>query len=228
MKAMLLAAGLGTRLRPLTLATPKPLLPVGGKPMLVWHIERLVAAGVRDIVINVSWLGEQIEAALGEGAAFGAHIRYSREPGAPLDTGGGIRRALPLLGDAPFVVVSGDIWCDFPLDGLLDAPLPDKALARLVVVPNPPQHPEGDFRLQADARLVRGVDTGRPCTYSGIGILSPRLLDGWDDEVFALRDPFRAAAARGALHGLRWDGDWEDVGTPERYAALNARLAARA
>jgi MurNAc alpha-1-phosphate uridylyltransferase len=224
MKAMLLAAGLGTRLRPLTLGTPKPLLPVGGKPMLVWHIERLVAAGVREMVINVSWLGEQIEAALGDGAAFGASIRYSREPGAPLDTGGGIRRALPMLGEEPFVVVSGDIWCDFPLSTLLGEGLPEGALARLVVVQNPPQHPEGDFRLQADARLVRGAQTGMPCTYSGIGLLSPRLLEGWNEEVFALRDPFRAAAARGALHGLDWKGDWEDVGTPERYAALNQRL----
>ncbi len=224
MKAMLLAAGLGTRLRPLTLETPKPLLPVGGKPMLVWHIERLVAAGVREMVINVSWLGDQIEYALGDGAAFGANIRYSREPGAPLDTGGGIRRALPLLGEAPFVVVSGDIWCDFPLGTLLADPLPREVLARLVVVPNPPQHPEGDFRLQSDARLDRGVASGMPCTYSGIGMLSPRLLEGWDAEVFELRDPFRAAAAQGALHGLCWEGDWEDVGTPERYAALNSRL----
>ncbi len=226
MRAMLLAAGLGTRLRPLTLATPKPLLPVGGKPMLVWHIERLVAAGVHEMVINVSWLGEQIEAALGDGSALGASICYSREPGAPLDTGGGIRRALSLLGDDPFVVVSGDIWCDFPLTELLRTGLPEEADARLVVVPNPPQHPEGDFRLQEDARLARGVQTGMPCTYSGIGLLSPRLLAGWDDEVFALRDPFRAAAGRGALHGLCWQGDWEDVGTPERYAALNRRLGA--
>ena len=226
MRAMLLAAGLGTRLRPLTLSTPKPLLPVGGKPMLVWHIERLVAAGVREIVINVSWLGEQIEAALGEGAAFGATILYSREPGAPLDTGGGIRRALPLLGDDPFVVVSGDIWCDFPLPDLIGRRLAEGTLAQLVVVPNPPQHPEGDFRLQQDARLERGAQTGTPCTYSGIGLLSPRLLEGWDEEVFALRDPFRAAAALGALHGLCWQGDWEDVGTPERYEALNRRLAA--
>ena len=153
---------------------------------MLFRSERLVAAGVREIVINVSWLGEQIEAALGDGAAFGARIAYSREPGAPLDTGGGIRRALPLLGDAPFVVVSGDIWCEFPLDGLLAEPLPHGAHARLVVVPNPPQHPEGDFRLQADARLARGVDTGVPCTYSGIGILSPRLLEGWDEEVFEI------------------------------------------
>jgi MurNAc alpha-1-phosphate uridylyltransferase len=226
MKAMLLAAGLGTRLRPLTLHTPKPLLPVAGKAMLVWHIERLVAAGVPELVINVSWLGEQIEAALGDGAALGASIRYSREPGAPLDTGGGIRRALPHLGDDPFLVVSGDIWCDFPLPELVQDGLGGETQARLVVVPNPPQHPEGDFRLQPDARLVRGGAEGLPCTYSGIALLSPRLLDGWSEEVFPLREPFRAAAARNALQGLCWRGDWEDVGTPERYAALNARLCA--
>lgn len=227
MKAMLFAAGLGTRLRPLTLHTPKPLLPVGGKALIVHHVERLVAAGIRDLVINLSWLGEQIEQALGDGARWGARIRYSPEPGAPLETGGGIRRALPLLGEAPFLVISADVWCDFPLGELAAAGLPGDAEARLVMVPNPPQHPEGDFRLQADGRLVRGVSSGEPCTYSGIGLLSPALLRGWDDEAFPLREPLRAAAARGRLRGCCWQGDWEDVGTVERYEALSRRLDAR-
>jgi MurNAc alpha-1-phosphate uridylyltransferase len=224
---MLLAAGLGTRLRPLTLATPKPLLPLGGKPMLVHHIEALVRAGVRDLVINVSWLGEQIEAACGDGSAFGARIRYSREPGAPLDTGGGIRRALPLLGEEPFLVVAGDVWCDYPLARLVGAGLGDGLLGRLVVVPNPRQHPGGDFGLGADG-LLRRDGSGEPCTYATIALLSPRLFDGFDAEVFPLREPLRAAAARGALAGEWWRGEWEDVGTPERYAALNARLSAPA
>ncbi|MFM7785722.1 MAG: N-acetylmuramate alpha-1-phosphate uridylyltransferase MurU [Gammaproteobacteria bacterium] len=226
MRAMLFAAGLGTRLRPLTLHTPKPLLPVAGKALIVHHIERLVAAGIRELVVNVSWLGEQIESALGDGARWGARIRYSPEPGAPLETGGGIRRALPLLGDGPFLVISADVWCDYPLGALATEGLPAGAEARLVVVPNPPQHPEGDFRLQDDGRLLRGVTTGQPCTYSGIGLLSPALLRGWDEEVFPLREPLRAAAARHSLYGCRWAGDWEDVGTVERYEALSRRVDA--
>lgn len=227
MKAMLFAAGLGTRLRPLTLQTPKPLLPVAGKALIVHHVERLVAAGIRDLVVNLSWLGEQIEQALGDGARWGARISYSREPGAPLETGGGIRRALPLLGGEPFLVVSADVWCEFPLEELAAGGLPSNAEAVLLMVPNPPQHPEGDFRLQADGRLLRGALEGTPCTYSGIGLLSPQLLQGWNEEVFPLREPLRAAAARGRLHGRCWQGDWEDVGTVDRYEALNRRLGAR-
>jgi MurNAc alpha-1-phosphate uridylyltransferase len=224
---MLFAAGLGTRLRPLTFHTPKPLLAVAGKALIVHHIERLVAAGIRELVVNVSWLGEQIQDALGDGARWGARIRYSPEPGGPLETGGGIRRALPLLGDAPFLVISADVWCDYPFGELAAAGLPTGAEALLVVVPNPPQHPEGDFRLQADGRLLRGVTAGEPCTYSGIALLSPVLLRGWDEEVFPLREPLRAAAARCSLYGCRWVGEWEDVGTVERYEALSRRLETR-
>jgi MurNAc alpha-1-phosphate uridylyltransferase len=220
---MLLAAGLGTRLRPLTARTPKPLLPLAGKPMLQYHIERLVAAGITELVINLSWLGEQIEARFGDGARLGARIRYSREPGAPLDTGGGVRRALPLLGNEPFLVVAGDIWCEYPFARL--AALPPQRLGTLVVVPNPPQHAQGDFHLAPDGRLNR-EGRGTACTYAGIALLAPALLAGYEEEVFPLREPLRAAAARGLLEGTRWDGDWEDVGTPERYAALDRRLAA--
>ena len=226
MKAMLLAAGLGTRLRPLTLVTPKPLLPLAGKPMLFHHIERLASAGITELVINLSWLGEQIERACGDGSAFGVRIRYSHEPGAPLDTGGGIRKALPLLGDEPFLVVAGDIWCEYPFDQLLRDGLDGGLVGRLVVVPNPPQHPAGDFCLAADGRLNR-EGNGEPCTYACIALVSPRLLEGFGEAVFPLREPFRAAAARHALGGTWWCGDWEDVGTPERYAALNARLDGR-
>lgn len=224
MKAMILAAGLGTRLRPLTLARPKPLLALAGKPMICHHIERLVAAGVTELVINVSWLGAMIEEALGDGAAFGARIHYSREPDGPLDTGGGIRRALPLLGAQPFLVLAGDIWTDYPVARLAGAGLAHGDLGRLVLVPNPPQHSHGDFSLD-EAGRVGVAPAVRRCTYSGISLLSPALLDGWNEEVFPLREPLRQAAARGLLSGECWEGDWEDVGTPERYERLNSRLA---
>jgi MurNAc alpha-1-phosphate uridylyltransferase len=224
MKAMILAAGLGTRLRPLTLARPKPLLALAGKPMICHHIERLVAAGVTDLVINVSWLGAMIEEALGDGAAFGASIHYSREPDGPLDTGGGIRRALPLLGAQPFLVLAGDIWTDYPVARLAGAGLARGDLGRLVLVPNPPQHSHGDFSLD-EAGRVGVAPAERRCTYSGISLLSPALLDGWNEEVFPLREPLRQAATRGLLGGECWEGDWEDVGTPERYERLNSRLA---
>lgn len=226
MKAMILAAGLGTRLRPLTETLPKPLLPLAGKPMIVYHVETLAAAGVTELVINVSWLGALIEQHLRDGAALGVCIRYSREPDGPLDTGGGIRRALPLLGEQPFLLVAGDIWSDYPLARLAGRTLGAGELGRLVLVPNPPQHSGGDFSLD-EAGRVGTAAAGRRCTYSGISLLSPRLLDGWNDTVFPLREPLRQAAGRGALSGEIWAGDWEDVGTPERYAELNGRLQQR-
>lgn len=226
MKAMILAAGLGTRLRPLTEVTPKPLLPLAGKPMIRYHIDALAGAGVRELVINVSWLGEQIEQVLGDGSAFGVRIVYSREPGVPLDTGGGIRRALPLLGSDPFLLIAGDIWSDYPLARLARHALARPCVAHLVLVPNPPQHAAGDFSLDA-AGGVGLADEGMRCTYAGIGLLAPALLDGWNDEIFPLREPLRRAAAAGLLSAELWTGDWEDVGTPERYAALNRRLQQR-
>jgi MurNAc alpha-1-phosphate uridylyltransferase len=223
MKAMLLAAGLGMRMRPLTLNVPKALLPLGGKPMIDHHIERLVAAGITELVINVSWLGEQIEGHCGDGARYGARIRYSREPGAPLETGGGIRRALPLLGEDPFLLVAADVWCPYPFAPFAQNALAPGVHARLVVVPNPPQHPRGDFRLRPDGLLTSDAD-GEPCTYSCIALIAPQLLAGFDAEVFPLVQPLRKAAAAEALAGEWWRGEWEDVGTPERYAALQQRL----
>jgi N-acetyl-alpha-D-muramate 1-phosphate uridylyltransferase len=223
MKAMLLAAGLGTRLRPLTETCPKPLLPLAGKAMIEYHIEALVSAGVSDLVVNVSWLGAQIEQQLGDGERFGARIAYSREPEGPLETGGGIRRALPLLGSDPFVVVAGDVWFDYPLARICARVLDAASLAHLVMVPNPAHNPNGDFLLQG-AGTLRRSGGGTPCTYSGCALISPRLLDGWNDAIFPLRDPLRRAAEAGRLSGELWEGEWEDVGTIDRYRMLDRRL----
>ncbi len=212
MKAMLLAAGLGTRMRPLTDHTPKPLLPVAGRPLIEHHLLRLKAAGFTEIVINHAWLGEQIEAALGDGSRLGLSIRYSPEGMPPLETGGGILRALPLLGDAPFLIISSDIWIDHPL-----SPLRERAidLAHLVLVDNPPHHPGGDFALAADGRVTEAGEERR-LTYSGLAVLHPRLFDGCEPGVFPLRPLLAKAMAAGAVSGERHGGQWLDVGTPER------------
>ena len=219
MKAMILAAGRGERMRPLTDATPKPLLKVRGKPLIVWHIERLVAAGITDLVINHAHLGAQIEAALGDGAQFGAQIRYSPEAVA-LETAGGIANALPLLGDAPFVLVNGDVFCDIDFARLPQVELGDD-LAHLVLVNNPDHHPSGDFVLQ-DGYLL--PDTALPkLTYSGIGLYHPRLFDSIARGTVAALGPLlRQAIADGQVTGKHHVGLWVDVGTPQRLQALNA------
>jgi MurNAc alpha-1-phosphate uridylyltransferase len=219
MKAMLLAAGRGERMRPLTDHTPKPLLRVGGKPLIAWHLGALARAGVREVVINLSWLGEQIRAALGEGEEFGLRILYSEEGSPPLETGGGIFQALPLLGPEPFLVVNGDTFTDVDLGSLR---LPALADARLVMVPNPPQHPAGDFVLEGDS-IVEGARSR--LTYSGIGIFSPALFANCQAGRFALLPLLKRAIAAGRLQGQRHDGLWLDIGTPERLAALNRKLA---
>lgn len=218
MKAMLLAAGRGERMRPLTDHTPKPLLLAGGKPLIAWHLEALARSGVREVIINLSWLGPQIRAALGDGRGFGLQIRYSEEGSPPLETGGGIFQALPLLGPAPFLVVNGDTFTDIDLRALQ---LPAAADAHLVLVPNPPQHPRGDFDLHGGQVLDREP---RPLTYSGIGVFSPTLFAGCTTGRFALLPLFQRACAAGRLHGRRHDGLWRDIGTPERLAALNQEL----
>jgi N-acetyl-alpha-D-muramate 1-phosphate uridylyltransferase len=219
MKAMLLAAGRGERMRPLTDHTPKPLLRVGGKPLIAWHLAALARAGVREVVINLSWRGEQIRAALGDGAEFGLRIRYSEEGSPPLETGGGIFQALPLLGPEPFLVVNGDTFTDVDLGALR---LSGAADARLVMVPNPPQHPAGDFVLDGEA-LVEGAQAR--LTYSGIGIFSPALFTGCQAGRFPLLPLFKRGIAAGRLQGQRHTGLWLDIGTPERLAALNRQLA---
>ncbi len=219
MKAMLLAAGRGERMRPLTDHTPKPLLAVGGRPLIAWHLAALERAGVREVIINLSWLGAQIRAAVGDGREFGVQIRYSEEGSPPLETGGGIFQALPLLGPAPFLVVNGDTFTDIEVSALRLAAGAD---ARLVLVPNPPQHPQGDFGL--DGELITDREP-RPFTYSGIGIFSPALFAGCTAGRFALLPLLKRAIAAGRLQGQRHDGLWHDIGTPARLAALNQELA---
>ena len=222
MKAMILAAGRGERMRPLTDTTPKPLLPAGGKPLIVWHLERLAAAGFRDIVINHAHLGEKIEAALGDGQRFGLSIRYSPEPPGALETAGGIAKALPLLGDAPFLVVNGDVWCDWDFRRALT--LTDR-LAHLVFVDNPPHHPGGDFFLDGERVRTAADARGPTLTYAGSGVFSPAFFAGVPEgAVMKLRPLLDAAIARGTLTGEHHGGHWVDVGTPERLAELDQHL----
>lgn len=220
MKAMILAAGRGERMRPLTDHTPKPLLPAGGKPLIVWHLERLAAAGFRDIVINHAHLGEQIEAALGNGRQWGLNIAYSPEPPGALETAGGIRHALPWLGDEAFLVVNGDIYCEW--DFCHARPLANR-LAHLVMVANPAHHAGGDFRLHGEQ--VRYADGQQTLTYAGIGVFSPRFFaDIEDGQALKLRPLLDAAIAAGTLTGEEYHGRWVDVGTPERLAELDRSL----
>jgi MurNAc alpha-1-phosphate uridylyltransferase len=217
---MILAAGRGERMRPLTDVTPKPLLPVAGKPLIVWHLERLARAGFREIVINHAHLGDQIEALLGDGAAWGLRIAYSAESQGALETAGGIANALPLLADEPFLVVNGDIFCDWDF---ARACVTD-ALAHLVLVDNPPHHPAGDFTL--DGAKV-GAGGTAALTFSGIGIYRPELFAGIARGQPAKLAPLlREAMAAGRVTGEKHAGRWEDVGTPERLAALDAELRA--
>lgn len=221
MKAMILAAGKGERLRPLTLHTPKPLVRAGGVPLIEYHLRALKRAGFTDVVINHAWLGQQIEDYLGDGQRLGLNIAYSPE-GEPLETGGGIFRALPLLGDEPFLVVNGDIWtdCDF-------APLraPIKGLAHLVLVDNPLHHPTGDFALVGGE--VRDEASLSRLTYSGIAVLHPQLFAGCSVGAFKLAPLLRDAMGKGQVTGEHFTGRWVDVGTHERLAEVEQILAVK-
>lgn len=217
---MVLAAGRGERMRPLTLERPKPLLEAGGRPLIVHHLDALARAGIRDVVVNVSWLGAQVVSALGDGSRHGVRIAYSDEGPEPLETGGGIFRALPLLGPAPFLVLNGDVWTDYPYAQLRDVLRPAD-LARLVLVPNPQHNPEGDFVLR-DGRIVE--EPGERLTFSGVGVYRPELFAGCRDGVFKLAPLLREAARSGRVGGEIHAGDWLDIGTPERLAELDGRL----
>ncbi len=218
---MILAAGKGERMRPLTLARPKPLLSVGRRALIEHHLDALGREGFRDVVINLSWLGTQVVEALGDGLRYGLKIRYSDEGPEPLETGGGIFRALPLLGIDPFIVLNGDVWTDYPYSNLRDA-LREGDLAQLVLVENPPHNPAGDFELQHH----RVVEAGeKRFTFSGLGVYRPELFVGCKDGKFKLAPLLRAAVTKGRVGGELYTGNWIDVGTPERLAELDKKLS---
>lgn len=218
MKAMILAAGKGERMRPLTLTTPKPLIPVNGIPLIVYHINALAQAGFTELVINHAWLGQQIEDYLGTGEQYGVTIRYSAE-GEPLETGGGIKKALPLLGDEPFLIVNGDVFCNYPFAQLkhsLDN------LAHLVMVNNPEHVANGDFGLTDEHLVVNEAD--QKYTYSGIAILHPNLFANTTEIAFKLAPLLREAMQQQQVTGELFTGDWTDVGTVERLKLLELKL----
>jgi len=212
---MILAAGRGERLRPVTDSIPKPLVRVRGKPLIQYHIEALVAAGITELVINYAWLGEKIVQTLGDGQQWGATIQYSPENSGALETGGGIHNALPLLGDAPFIVVNGDIFTDYPYASLTCQP---QKLVHLVLVTNPPQHPLGDFALQNGA--VR-QDGGQKLTYSGIGVYSSGFFQHCRQGAFPLAPLLTQAMAQEQVTGEFFGGQWDDIGTLERLEKIN-------
>lgn len=223
MKAMILAAGLGNRMRPLTLHTPKPLLEVGGKPLIVWHIEKLAAMGVNEVVINTAWLGEKLAQALGDGSQFGVKILWSHE-GEGLETAGGIINALPLLGDEPFILVNGDVWTTMDFAPLLNVELGEN-LAHLVLVQNPEQHPNGDFTL-ADGKAYTFDQqiSGENLTFSGVSVIHPKMFAGLEAGKCPLAPLLKAAMLENKIAASKLTGIWVDVGTPERLNALDLMI----
>lgn len=229
MKAMILAAGLGNRMRPLTLHTPKPLLAVADKPLIVWHIEKLVAIGVEHIVINTAWLAEKLVEALGDGSAFGAKILWSHEQEG-LETAGGIINALDLLGDEPFILVNGDVWTTMDFSALLQVELGDN-LAHLVLVENPPQHPQGDFKLSDGRAFLFSQDfdsvrAGESLTYSGIAVYSPSMFKGLEAGKRPMLPVLQQAMQNGRVSAQKMQATWVDVGTPERLSQLDQQVLA--
>ena len=218
MKAMILAAGRGERMRPLTDHTPKPLLEVGGKALIEYHLMALHQAGIRDVIINHAWLGEQIESRLGKGEHYGLEIQYSAEVPVALETAGGIIQALSRLGTDPFIVINGDIWCDYPMQQLPQQP---DGLAHLVMVDNPPHHLQGDFCLTAGRLQAEGQSK---LTYSGIGVYHPRLFTGLEPGIRPLAPLLKQAMAKGQVSGEHYRGQWLDIGTPERLHELDTEL----
>ena len=236
MRALIFAAGRGERMRPLSDVTPKPLLSVGGKRLIEWHLENLAHAGVREVVINTSHLASQFPQALGNGARYGLRIEYSYEGETPLETGGGMLKALPLLGSEPFIAVNGDIWTDFDFASL---PREPNGLAQLVLVANPPQHPRGDFGIDADGTLFPFADVPnaqRSLTFAGIGAYRPELLNNWREVIgdapgahenpprFSITPLLRAAISQDRIGWQQHRGAWNDIGTPQRLRELDATL----
>ena len=214
MKAMILAAGRGKRMRHLTEHTPKPLLEVNGKPLIVYHLLQLARLGVRDVVINISYLAERLQTALGDGRRFGVNIIYSYEP-APLDTGGGVYQALPLLGTAPFLVISADIWTDYDFSQLAQK---ITRRAHLVLVPNPDYHPDGDFTCENG---LLGLTGSPKFTFASFGIYHPALFKGCQPGAFPLAALYKSGIESGAITGEIYSGKWFNVGTPEDLRDLN-------
>lgn len=230
MKAMILAAGRGERMRPLTDTCPKPLLKVGAEPLIGWHLRRLKQAGISEIVINHAWLGDKIEAALGDGSAYGVNIAYSPERAGGLETAGGIATALPLLGDQPFLVVNGDVLTDIDFQTAFAAAerlTRENRLAHLWLVPNPPHNSKGDFALLSDGLTASDTDSGESLTFSGMGVYQPKLFqDTPPNQAAKLAPLLRAAMNSGQVSGEKHQGLWLDVGTVERLEEAN-RLAER-
>ena len=217
MRAMILAAGRGERMRPLTDHTPKPLLEAGDKTLIEHHLAALKRAGFRDIVINLAWLGQRIRGHLGDGEKYDLNIEYSDE-GEALETAGGILHALPLLGKEPFLIVNGDIWTDFPFEKLS---IGKDALARLVMIDNPPHHQRGDFALEGSLLRIQGTPM---LTYSGIGIYRPELFTPYGPGKRGLREVLNPAIAQNKIEGQHYRGRWFDIGTPERLESLRRKL----
>ncbi len=226
MRAMILAAGRGERMRPLTDHVPKPLLQVGGKPLIAWHIQRLARAGITELIVNHAWLGAQIEQTLADGSQYGARISYSPESPA-LETAGGIAQALPFFQDQPFLVINGDVWCDWDPSQAVSAAagLDESTLAWLLLVDNPAQHPQGDFRLHASGLVQDKSADAAALTFSGIGIYRPALFEHLARQRPAPLAPLlRQAMAARQVRGSHYKGRWVDVGTPQRLAQLDHEL----
>lgn len=241
MKAMILAAGLGNRMRPLTDHTPKPLLCAGGKPLIEYHLENLWRAGIREVIINLAYLGEKIRAHLGNGQQFGLKISYSTEP-EPLETGGAILHALDLLGEEPFLLINGDVWCDLEFAQFIHQPIAENILSQnqlghLLLVPNPEFHPQGDFALASSGLLLN--DPEKPdgpkkiapqrFTFGGISLLKPELIAAYPDKrkKFPLVEVLRRAISNEQITGQVHRGHWSDVGTPVRLHLLEDYLSAK-
>ena len=223
MKAMILAAGLGNRMRPLTLYTPKPLLEVGGKALIVWHIEKLRDIGVTEIVINSAWLADKLIGTLGDGSQFGVQIRWTREDEG-LETAGGIINASPLLGTEPFILVNGDVWTTMDFAPLLEVDLAND-VAHLILVDNPPQHAEGDFILKQGRAFTFDQNIeGENLTFSGVSVIHPRMFAGLDAGKRPLAPLLKQAMLDGQIAASKLEGAWVDVGTPERLTALDLQI----
>lgn len=228
MKAMILAAGLGNRMRPLTDHLPKPLLCAGGKPLIEYHLENLQRSGIREVIINLAYMGEKIRAHLGNGERWNLQIQYSQEP-EPLETGGAIRCALTLLGAETFLLINGDVWCDLEFGSFITNSFDTDQLGHLLLVPNPSFHPSGDFALTDSGILINGAneDHAQCFTFAGVSLLKPELIScyPYQREKFPLVEAFRHAIGKQQLNGEVYNGHWSDVGTPERLQELEKYLS---